>query len=144
MGNVRIVRSIVVVSLLFFASGTFALDPPDSELNPKSGNIEVAEALAQSGNYNIRHIVDPGSGGPSQTAIIANHSDDDLDPRLGHSEDGDTWIVWWRDGTTDEVVASETYLFNGNLGNRADHLCNRHRQQPSEDRIRRRGSLGCV
>jgi len=82
-----------------------ASDPPDSAVNPASGFIEIVDAtLGVGSNYNIRHVVNPGGGDPPAVLVLSNNSLDDLDPRIRIGPGGDTWVVWWRDGSTDEVL----------------------------------------
>lgn len=88
---------------LIALSPALAIDPPDSTINPVSGVIEVADAALQGGNYNIRHTEQPGNGDPLIVQVVTSNPSDDLGARLANAANGDTYVVWWRDGATKEV-----------------------------------------
>jgi hypothetical protein len=90
-----------VLCLVLAATTAVALDPPDSEINPGSGDIETVQTNFLLGKYFILHVVDQGSGGPQATTIVSNHADAELNPRLTISNTGDSWAAWSRDGSTD-------------------------------------------
>ena len=81
-----------------------ASDPPDSEINPQSGYVEIVDTVSESSNGNIRRAVDTGPGQPNEVEIITTDATDDLDPKVTITDNGDTWVVWWRDKATDEVL----------------------------------------
>lgn len=88
----------------------FASDPPDSEINPANGYIEIADSAWEGSRYNIRHITDPGDGSPLEVITLSGHPADDLSPRIEISSAGDTWVVWCRDQSTGRVlVRKKTY-----------------------------------
>ncbi len=100
------VSSLVVL----LASVALAVDPPDSAVNPVSGYVETTDATLSSGNYEVRHTVNPGQGQDPQVTTLTSASADDLDPRLVISTAGDTWVVWWRDEASRKVlVRKRTY-----------------------------------
>ncbi len=87
------------------------LDPPDSAVNRKSGYIEVVDTPLVASKHNVRHTININIGGEDKTVFeVSGNSLDDLSPRLAISSSGDTWVVWWRDDTTDTVlVRKHTY-----------------------------------
>lgn len=85
-------------------------DPPDSELNPVSGKIETVDASAEGGNYDLRFVADPGGGCARSVFPLTSDPLDDLAPRLTITGSGDTWVVWWRDGEIDTVLARKRTL----------------------------------
>lgn len=82
--------------------GVFATDPPDSQVNPVSGYIETVSSTQVGSNYEIRHVIDPGEGGPTVVATFG-HSGDDEGPRISISSAGNTGVTWWHDAATDAV-----------------------------------------
>lgn len=82
----------------------FAADPPASKVNPKSGLIEIADSVWSSNNYDIRHTIDHGHQAP-ETFTVSSNSLDDRRPNLTIAASGDTWVTWWRDDSTDKVLA---------------------------------------
>ncbi len=96
-------RFFAVWICLIALTPAWANDPPDSTINPVSGVIEISDTVLQAGNYNIRHIADPDTGEPVVIQIVSTNAADDLGARLTNATDGDTFVVWWRDGATDEV-----------------------------------------
>ena len=98
-----LVTCAVVACLL--GTPLLAVDPPDSEINPQSGHVEITDTTRQSDNSDVRHTVDPGGGLARSGFNVTSNGLDDLSPRLTISADGDTWIVWWRDDTIDKVLA---------------------------------------
>ncbi len=79
-------------------------DPPDVEINPQSGLIEVTDAFLDGGDYEIRHVVKPNSGPALVETVLTSDAAGDLGSRIDIKSDGETWVVWWRDSTTDEVL----------------------------------------
>ncbi len=78
----------------------WAVELPDSELNPATGNIETVDAPAEEGNL-VRHVVDPGKGASHSATTISTHAANA--PRIAIKTAGDTWVVWWRDTFVDHV-----------------------------------------
>jgi hypothetical protein len=108
LGSIRCaaVGSIVVVA----TSAVLATDPPDSKVNPVSGFIEVVDTTAVGSNDNVRHTINPGGGQSLTLFDVATDSLDDLSPRITISPSGDTWVTWWRDASTKQVlVRKKTY-----------------------------------
>lgn len=88
-------------------------DPPDSELNPVSGKIETIDTSTDAGNHDVRFVSDPGDGYTRATFMVTADPLDDLGPRLSVTNGGDTWVVWWRDGEIDTVLARKRTLATG-------------------------------
>jgi hypothetical protein len=94
-----------LASLLLLATVVSgASDPPDSAVNPVSEAIETADTSWDGSQYEVRRVVDPGDGGPSQITVLTSNAVDDREPRLAISDAGDTSVVWWRDETVDAIV----------------------------------------
>ncbi len=91
---------------ILLATTTFATagDPPDAALNPVSGAIEVTDAVLSGSDLDIRYVVKPPDGGATTTAVLTDSTASDLDPRIDIKPSGNTWIVWWRDAETPEVL----------------------------------------
>jgi hypothetical protein len=81
-----------------------ASDPPDSKLNPVSGNIETTDATPDGDDYDVRHVITVEGNPTRAVTTLSTDSRDDLGPRLAISGSGDSWVVWWREGETDEVI----------------------------------------
>jgi hypothetical protein len=77
---------------------------PDAERNALRGRLEVVESFAVSGQQDIRHVVDPGVGQARDATRLTSHPAPDLDPRVAIDPAGNTWVVWWRDTTIDQVL----------------------------------------
>ena len=101
----RLPMFICWVVLLTSAVGSFTLgsEPPDSEVNPQTGSIELVDSVALLSNREVRHVTNSGEGEPLAVVFVSNHPGDDNRPRIEIESDGDTWIVWWRAATDDEV-----------------------------------------
>lgn len=91
-------------SLSLIGARALADELPDSEVNPQTSDIESVASVDNSGNRDIRYVVDPGQGGPKTIEVLTTSTSDDLSPRIGIEPDGDSWLTWWRDGATDEVL----------------------------------------
>jgi hypothetical protein len=111
-------RFVVSVVATIFAVGiiAFATDPPSSQVNPQSGFIELTDAAWESSNYNVRHVVNPGNNQPLQVTVLSSNSADDLGARLAIADNGNTWVVWWRDGSTDQVLSRKRTYSGGTWG----------------------------
>jgi len=94
-----------VFTFLLVLIGALALaeELPDSEINFQSGDIESVGSIPRGGNLDVRHVVDPGQGSPKIPVILTSSTSDDHSPRIAIEAGGDTWVVWWRDGSTDEI-----------------------------------------
>jgi hypothetical protein len=86
---------------------------PDSELNPQSGYIESVGTVEVGGALDVRHVVDPGQGGPKVAQVLSSAVSDDRSPRISIGTGGDTWVVWWRDGAVDEILARQREYSSG-------------------------------
>jgi len=97
----RRVRTIVAAAFVVSSAGAIgASEPPDLELNPVTGFVESVDIAEQSGDR-VRHVVDEGQAGSRTATLISAASG--ASPRIAISGDGDSWVVWWRDSSTDEV-----------------------------------------
>lgn len=94
------------IALLFAFGCSIAATsgPPDSEYNPAAMVIESVDAAYGTSSLDIRHTADPGPGSASRSVLLTTHPLDDVDPRLALDSNGGAWVVWWRDGSLDEVL----------------------------------------
>jgi hypothetical protein len=90
---------------------TLASDPPETKVNPVSQSMELASAAGNPNNLDIRHVIIAGTG-PTEVFPVSTHPYHDRDPHLAIGPAGDTWVVWWRDGPTDRVIARKRTLAN--------------------------------
>ena len=101
---------LVVLFIGFNGLLVWATDPPDSEVNPENSYIETVDATLATNQYDIRHVSDPGGGLGRDISTVSDSSLDDLSPRLAISDDGDTWVTWYRDDAKDKVfLRKRTY-----------------------------------
>jgi hypothetical protein len=98
----HVATAFVVLSLGFSATLLEAGDPPDAKVNPVSNHIEIVDPVWAETNYDIRYVVNPGR--TATTVELATDPADDLRPRLALSQSGDAWVVWWRNGSTPQVL----------------------------------------
>lgn len=94
--------------VLLFCTALFGLetqDPPDSEVNPQSGDIETVDPIVVGSNQDIRYVVDHGISTTPDIETVTENALDDRNPRLVISTAGDAWVVWWRDDTVDKVLS---------------------------------------
>lgn len=92
-----------------------ASDPPDSAVNPQSGNIEIVDPVWAATNQDINYVI---NGGPIRN--IETAADDPLDdrnPRMVIASNGDAWITWWRDDDTDAVLVRRRHYSDGTWDN---------------------------
>ena len=101
---------LVVVLAMTCSAG--ASDPPDSAINPSTGNIEIADPVWAGTNQNIDFVVQI-SGQKPQVHTVTDNSLDDLRPRIAHASNGDAWVTWWRDDATDAVLIRKRHLSDG-------------------------------
>jgi len=95
----------VLLSLLVATGPSRAVDdPPDVEINPLNGLIEVTDAFLDGGDYEIRHVVKPSSGPALEEVVLTDDAAGDLGSRIDIKPNGETWVVWWRDSAVDEVL----------------------------------------
>lgn len=85
------------------AAPALASDPPVSIINPATGAIETVDAAWIDGQYDVRHVVNPGGGAPLQVSLVTQNALADRRPRLASSPQGKTWVTWWRDQAVDAV-----------------------------------------
>ena len=97
-------RGLVGSALAVLICSTALADPPDSEVNPQTGEIETVYSVLDGSDTDIKHSIDPGKGEPILVATLTTAAEDDLSPRLAIPASGDTWVVWWRDAATDQVL----------------------------------------
>jgi hypothetical protein len=93
--------------LLVFGLAAFpaaATDPPDTELNPESGYIETTDSFLAVDDYEIRHVINLGNGYRREIEMVTDADQNDNGPRLAITDAGNSWVVWWRDDDTDEVL----------------------------------------
>jgi hypothetical protein len=93
---------LLIIGLAFHAS--LATDPPDSKLNPMSGLIETTDSVWQVDNHNVRHVINLGGGYKTRTHMVTLGPLNDHGPRLAIEDDGDSFVVWWREGEVDQVM----------------------------------------
>lgn len=89
------------------------IDLPDLEVNPETGYIESVESTLVGSNYDVRLVVDQGEGGSRSVLFLTNDSADDQAPRLAIKGNGESWVVWWRDSSTDGIYFRRRDLNTG-------------------------------
>ncbi len=102
------------ISLILVSSLAFGSDPPDSAVNPRSGYIETVDSFLSAGQYDVRHTITWGSGQVTQS--FGSEAADDVGPRLVIGPEGDTWVVWWRDGVPRQVFVQKRTYSTGTWG----------------------------
>jgi hypothetical protein len=80
-----------------------AVDPPDAEVNPKSGLVEVCDSFLGTGVYRVRHTIKEAQGG-TEEVVLSDGTADDIGPRIAIQPEGHSWVVWWRDAATDSIL----------------------------------------
>ena len=91
----------VLFGLIVLLSGLHAApDPPDLEINAATGHVESVD-LASTPTDRVRHVDDTGQGGTRTVSIVSSHAAGA--PRIAITAGGDTWVVWWKDSTADEI-----------------------------------------
>lgn len=90
-----------------------SFDTPDSAVNPQSGAIETADPVWDGTNQDIAYVVQPGDVGRAQIYSVSDDPADDLAPKIAIGPGGDSWVVWWRDGTEAQIVVRKR-TFAGN------------------------------
>lgn len=99
---------LVLPSLIFLLAAVLgpaapAGDPPDSEINPSTGEIESVDANWNGTDWQIRHVVDRGPGAPLEVTLLSPSGKDDLAPRIAFDPAGKPAVGWWRKDTVDQV-----------------------------------------
>ena len=104
----RLVRTLKVgcpILLLLLATNlAAAADTADAALNPVTGAIELTDAVPDGGDYQVQYVIKPGEGQTPEVALLTDDAIDNLGPQIKITDGGDTWVVWWRDSETPEVV----------------------------------------
>jgi len=100
------------VGVLVLAGSAVASDPPDSAINPSSGNIEIADPVWAGTNQNVDFVIQI-SGQKPEIQTVTDNSLDDRRPRIAHASNGDAWVTWWRDDVTDAVLIRKRHLSDG-------------------------------
>lgn len=101
--EVAVAGLIVLVSCLAVAPA-MAIDPPDSAVNPASGDITVVDSPLVGSRYDVRLTVNPGNEKEKVVYTISSNALDDLMPHLVIEPDGDTWVTWWRNDGAGRVL----------------------------------------
>lgn len=101
-------RSITLLAMLGLTGAVLAAaspDAPDSRVNVVSGAIETVDTPWSGSNYNVRHVTTGGALNALVVTTLTTDAKDDLGARLAiNTNDGDTWVAWWRDGAPDQVI----------------------------------------
>jgi hypothetical protein len=90
----------LALAVLLLSGAALASDPPDSEYNSETGYTESVDRAAGSGDR-VRHTEDRGHNGRVVTLLSDAAG---ANPRLGIKSNGDSWVTWWQEGTTGEVL----------------------------------------
>lgn len=106
-------RSVLLALAIGFASGAIASEPPDSEINFATGDIESVDTIEESGIRQIRHVTDPGQGAPAVAFLLTTSPSDDRSPRIAIEGSGRARVTWWRDGAEDVVLLRTRDLQTG-------------------------------
>ncbi len=101
-GGERALRLLVIA---LGVGSALASDPPDSRVNAISGNVEVPDSAVLDGDYNVRHVINPGGGQALQVTQLTSNSADDLSPRIAIDSSGNTRITWFRSLTPSQVLS---------------------------------------
>lgn len=94
-------RLVLCLWVVFAAPAVTVGEPPDLELNPVTGSVEAVD-VAQDGGNRVRHVVDKGQGADRTSELISSNAG--AEPRIAINNSGASWVVWWRDGGTGEVI----------------------------------------
>lgn len=102
--NLHRIVALLFVTVVTVSTISLATDPPDSAVSPQTGDVHIADPVTNS-SEDIDYVIDP-PGPQTEPGIytLADHSLDDRRPRLVIASNGDSWVVWWRDDTTDKVI----------------------------------------
>jgi len=116
----RIVVALVAAGFGFGIAHAQSAEQPDAQVNPHSGQIEIADPVWAETNYDIRYVVNPGKTATSFD--VTTDPANDLRPRLAIASSGDAWVAWWRDGALPQVFvrrhdhATDTWSAEIDLG----------------------------
>ena len=73
MTGKAVARGIPVLFSLLVSSMAWAVELPDSEINPISGDIESVDTPFSTG-FKVRHVVDTGQGGQRYATTISDNA----------------------------------------------------------------------
>jgi hypothetical protein len=99
--------------LLISLVPVLASDPPDSEFNPQTNQIESTDSFMVNSIFHVRIATFPQDNSPPQVLNLSTNGSDDLSPRLEIQPDGDSWVVWYRDAAIDDVLLRRRKLATG-------------------------------
>ncbi len=88
-------------AVLVASSGVLAEDPPDSQLNPVTGNVESVDISIAAG-ARVRHTTN--LGGSSRIVELIS-SPGAVAPRLAIDSEGDSWATWWKNANGEVYYA---------------------------------------
>lgn len=108
-----IITIIYIIFLMIVCFPSVASDPPDSAINPVSGNIETTDSVWNADSYQVRHVIHLGDRNGRDVFNVSTDRLDDNGPRLAISDEGDTWVVWWRESELDEVLIRKREYSSG-------------------------------
>jgi len=94
--------SLLVVSLLLSAP-SLASEPPDSQLDPRTGLVHTVDSALSGADQVVRYTLDPGKGEPTAIEITSGH--DDRSPHLVIDESSVVHVVWQREEAADQIRA---------------------------------------
>jgi hypothetical protein len=94
---------------LLLLSPAFASDPPDTTINPVTGQISAVDTVVQSGVDQVRCTTKVSSN--LREVDLLGHPDfNGHSPRIAASPSGDVFVTWWNDAPTPQVLLSvQTY-----------------------------------
>ena len=103
----------VVAGVVLASAAALGADPPDLEVNPVTGVIEVVDAAWSGSNFNVRFSQVTAEGAPKGSTMLTSNSAPDVDPRIATAANGDVVVVWWRDAKIDVVLYRKRILSTG-------------------------------
>jgi hypothetical protein len=98
-----VTRRVLLPAALALVWTVALADPPDSTVNPATGDIEVVDVFAAGGGTHVRHTRNQGQQSLEVTDLSTG-SVTEVSPRVAVSPEGVVWATWWRDGTTRQVL----------------------------------------
>ena len=101
-----------LATALILVGSASADDPPDSAINPSSGNIEIADPFWSETNQDVNFVIQI-SRENREVYTLTDDALDDRGPRLAHASNGDAWVTWWREDTTDAVLIRKRHFSDG-------------------------------
>ncbi|MBZ5640742.1 MAG: hypothetical protein LAO51_18545, partial [Acidobacteriia bacterium] len=81
----------------------FASDPPAAVLDVRTGRIVTTDAYWTGSQYQVRCTI-TYSPGRQDAVVVGESAYDDVDPRIALNSTSDTWVVWWRNASTGQVL----------------------------------------